>query len=82
MSLAGRFILLKQQKKTKPCERCGLHYPYEESDSCVHCFDLDEAGLKRLLEKIERQGRWYQGLGLKFFILATLSFIALVVISG
>ena len=82
MSLAGKYILLKQQKKTKPCERCGLHYPYEESETCIHCGDLDEAGLKRLLAQIDSQYQWRKGLGFKFIVAAVLIIIGLVAFIG
>ena len=86
MSLGGlgaRAILLKDQKDTKPCDRCGLHYVPEDNEKCPHCGSLDQAGLKKLLKEIERQNQGNRKLGLLFFIgMLVVVFIMLVVANG
>jgi uncharacterized membrane protein YvbJ len=66
--LGARAVLLKDQKDTKPCKRCGLHYAPDENEQCPHCAALDHAGLKKLLEQIEQQTEGNRKLGRRFLI--------------
>lgn len=53
MSLYARYILLREQlksKKTKICHRCNLPYNEAESD-CPHCAGLNERQLEELIDK-------------------------------
>ena len=78
--LGARAILLKDQKNTKPCERCGLHYVPEKSEQCPHCGSLDHEGLYKLLEQIKLNREGNKKLGKLFFIgMLALGFIMLVV---
>ncbi|MEH6345225.1 MAG: hypothetical protein V7785_09075 [Bermanella sp.] len=55
-------------KFTKPCERCGLHYPEDESD-CPHCHEISsEFELNLFKEKIEQEKQAGGKLGQLFFM--------------
>ena len=80
--LGARAALLKGQKNTKPCERCGLHYISEENEQCPHCNSLDEAGLKKLIEQVERHHQGNKKLGMMFFIVMLAVGFIMLVLSG
>lgn len=81
MSLGGMLAHRKNLKPTRKCKRCGLRYP-KDIEKCTHCGELDEAGLKALLQDIEKHAKSNIKLGLKLlifagFLLAVLLLIAL-----
>ena len=73
--LGARAALLKQQKITKPCPRCGLRYPQQEPE-CAHCGHLDEAGLAQLRENIEKEYQGRKALG-QWFLMAAIGVLLL-----
>ena len=68
--LIARAAILKKQMKKTPCKRCGLHFDHSENKECPHCGNLDQRGLKHLLEQqdVEKQGN--KSLGSMFLIVA------------
>lgn len=68
--LGARAALLKSQKPTKQCERCGLHYVVEGNDTCPHCGSLSDRELQVLLEHKEREQAGNRSLGLLFVVVA------------
>lgn len=84
MSLGGlgaRAALLKSQKPTKECERCGLHYVVEENDTCPHCGSLSDGELQELLEHKEREQKGNRSLGLIFLVVAIVLAAILITVS-
>jgi len=79
--LVAKAALLKQQKPTKPCERCGLHYVAEENEQCPHCGSLSETELRDLLEKQMSERRGRNQLGIWFVIASIIIVFLMVVIS-
>ena len=69
MSIGGMLGHRKNQKPTQKCERCKLRYP-QDTEKCMHCGELDEAGLQALLRKIDHQTQSNKKLGFKFLLLA------------
>jgi ribosomal protein L37E len=80
--LGARLALLRNQKSTKSCERCGLHYVFEENELCPHCGALDEVGLRELSRKVERNYQGRRNLGRLFFIAALVIGLVMLISSG
>jgi|GEM_PF-4541601 len=78
--LVAKLALVKSQKPTQKCERCGLHYP-KDAAVCTHCGNLDDRGLNELLEAIEFQRESNRRLGLLFAGLAILFTMGLVILA-
>jgi len=57
------------QPKKKRCDRCGLYYT-ETLAKCSHCGDLDEIGLKDLLQRHDEALEANRGLGKIFIFVA------------
>lgn len=64
------------KKPTKKCERCGLRYP-EEDEVCIHCGKLDDSELLQLKESIEEEHKAHFYLGRKFYAVALMVFVML-----
>jgi len=79
--LAAKAAMLKHQKPTIPCTRCGLHYVAEENEQCPHCGSLSEFELARFLEKLEQERLGRNQLGFWFGIAALIIAFLLVVVS-
>ena len=77
--LGGRAAWESMQPKRRKCDRCGLYYR-ESLDKCRWCGDLDERGLKELMEKIERQHLSNKFLGQIFFVLAAIAVVLVLLI--
>jgi len=83
MSIGGIGAVLahmKNQKPTQKCGRCGLLYP-KDLEICSHCGDLDENGLKKLLETIEDHHESNSKLGILFAAIAGLIILGLIAIA-
>jgi len=70
--LGARAALLKHQKPTKPCERCGLRYA-EDLDVCSHCGTLNDQELCELKERLEIEGEGSSKLGFYLIMLSVIS---------
>ncbi len=79
--LGARAAMLKNQKPTKKCERCGLRYVEPSPDKCPHCGDLCEARLHQLLDKVQREAKASKSLGKYFLFAAILTAVLLVLAS-
>lgn len=80
MSIGGMLGHRKNQKPTQKCERCKLRYP-QDTEKCIHCGELDEAGLKTLLHKIDQQTQSNKKLGFKFLLLAGFLLVCLLILA-
>ncbi len=79
--LAARAAMLKNQKPTIPCKRCGLNYVAEEHDKCPHCGLLSEFELSCLLERLEQERLSRSQLGFWFGITALIVAFLMIVVS-
>ena len=77
MSLGSSAAWRAMQPKRKKCERCGLYY-LEKSEKCSHCGDLDENGLRMLLESHEQELEGNKSIGKVFFFIALLVAVPLI----
>lgn len=75
--LFAKLLLLKSQKNNTPCPRCNLLYDPKSKQGCPHCSHLDDHELASFLEhqKVARTER--SSLGLTFWIVALILFLAL-----
>lgn len=65
---------------SKKCQRCGLRYPFS-AEQCIHCADLSDSEVDDLKIRIKQQDRAHKNLGILFFYLASLIFIAMFLLS-
>lgn len=70
--LGARAALLKHQKPTKLCSRCGLRYA-EDLNVCSHCGTLSDQELYELKERLEFEGEGSSKLGLYLIMLSIIS---------
>lgn len=80
--LGERFALLKMQKPTQRCERCGLRYVVEENDKCPHCGTLSNFELGALKERISMEQEGNRRLGQWFILIAVCVLVFTVVVTG
>ncbi len=69
----------QKQEKLKKCDRCLLYYE-EKIDKCSHCGDLDEEGVKKLIEMHHDELISNSSLG-KYFVLISIFIIFLLILS-
>ena len=77
MSLGSSVAWRAMQPKRKKCERCGL-YHLEKLEKCSHCGDLDDDGLRKLLESHEQESEANQSIAKVFYFVALLLVIPLI----
>ena len=70
--LGARAALLKHQKPTKPCDRCGLRYA-EDLDVCSHCGTLNDQELHELKKRLAAEAEGSSRLGLYLLKLSVIS---------
>jgi predicted nucleic acid-binding Zn ribbon protein len=78
--LGLKMAQLMRQKPTKKCARCGLKYP-EDQENCPHCFELTEAELDELKDKIEEYHKSNANIGKLFFYFAAALLVFLVLLT-
>ncbi|MEJ2141845.1 MAG: hypothetical protein P8Y24_05740 [Gammaproteobacteria bacterium] len=65
---------------SKKCQRCGLRYPFR-AEQCVHCKHLSDREVEQLKQRVQQQNKAHRNLGILFFYIALLVFIAMLLFS-
>ena len=78
--LIGSAAMLKRKLGKEPCGRCGLYYNPKKRNQCPYCGDLDEQGLARLMERIQRQHRANRKIG--YGLMAGAAFLLALLVFG
>lgn len=81
MNLGPLFVklaLLKEQRHSKPCKRCGLLHD-QRVNECPHCGSLSDRELAKMLEEKELEHLGNVVLGNKLFIFAGIIAILLII---
>ena len=78
--LLGKAAVLRHQRPTRKCKRCGLQHDKANGDKCPHCGNLADSELSQLQEKLHRESEGEKSLGF-YFIVAALILGAIMVLA-